>query len=161
MLRKITCSLALVALCATTALAGQTQQNVGCGLGTFLWKAKSDNSLLSELLAGITNDLPFFILNTQHFGMTTGTLNCNKPASIVQNEHLNQFVAANMDGLAQDMARGRGESLDAYAELMGIPAEKRPAFNLRLQQNFSAVYPSERVAMADVINNTMTVIAGL
>jgi len=71
----------------------------------------------------------------------------------VSNEKLKNFVAANMETLAQDMAAGNGESLVTLAELMEVPAEKRGAFYASVQANFTKIYTSSDVQSAEVIDN--------
>jgi hypothetical protein len=70
---------------------------------------------------------------------------------------LNHFVKANMDNLAKDIAQGRGESLDTFAELLQVPAEKRAEFAAKLQVNFDKVFTTDQVVLADVIDNALTV----
>jgi hypothetical protein len=107
---------------------------------------------MSQSLQATTNGF----LGNQTFGITSGTLECGTPAKAVSNERLNHFVRFNMDNLAKDIAQGRGESLDAFAELLQIPADQRPAFNAKLQQNFDKVFTSSSVEMAAVIDNSVT-----
>jgi hypothetical protein len=62
-----------------------------------------------------------------------------------------------MDNLAQDIAMGKGESLDTFAELLGITADQSAAFNAKLQANFGKIFTSEHVVLAEVIDNAVTV----
>lgn len=147
----------LVGTLLSLALAGTAfasgKGNTGCGLGTLLWAGKADNSTMSQVLQATTNGT----FGNQTFGITTGTLECQQPAKFVQNERLNHFVLANMDNLAKDIAQGRGETLDTFAELLQIPAQDRPAFYATLQQNFTKVFSSSNVQLAEVIDNAITV----
>lgn len=124
-------------------------ENTGCGLGNQLFKEIGQDSILFQILAVTTNG----ILGNQTFGISSGTLGCKKPTKVVENEKVQKFVADNMDSLAQDMAVGRGETLDALAELMNVPAEKRAEFYASLQTNFTRIYASSDVQSADVIDN--------
>lgn len=146
-----------VAVCFILGVAGgafaeSLKDNVGCGLGSMIFENTKD-SIAIEVLAATTNG----ILGNQTFGITTGTLGCRTPAKWVSNEMLNKFVASNMDGLAKDIAMGKGENLDTLAELMGVSPEKRPEFNATLQTNFSNIFTSEKVESADVIDNIVAV----
>lgn len=134
------------------AFAGQARQNTGCGLGTVLWKDKGDNSAVSQAFQATTNGTFGF----QTFGITTGTMECQK-TEFVQDRRLNQFVAGNMDGIAKDIAMGRGESLDTLAELMQVPVWQRPGFYAHLQQNFSKIFTSEKIESGEVIDNIVIV----
>jgi hypothetical protein len=62
-----------------------------------------------------------------------------------------------MDALALEIAQGKGETLDAFAELLQVPAENRAEFAALLQENFDQVFTSEKVVMADVLDNVVTV----
>lgn len=152
-MKKLLLCLALSALATTPALAASAKANTGCGLGTVLWANKADNSIISQASQATTNGS----FGTQTFGISSGTLECGVPSHFVQDERLNHFVRANMDNLAKDIAQGHGESLDTFAELLQVPAEQRPAFNARLQQNFDKVFTSPSVELAAVIDNSVTV----
>jgi len=152
-MKRMLFALALTLVCASAANAASAKANTGCGLGTVLWENKADGSVMSQSLQATTNGL----FGNQTFGITSGTLGCGQPAKVVENEHLNRFVKANMDNLARDIAQGRGESLDTFAELLQVPVEKRSEFAARLQGNFDKVFTSEQVVLADVIDNAVTV----
>ena len=142
-------ALSLVLIGSTFAFA--TDSNTGCGLGDMVF-GDPDSSVLLGLEA-TTNGT-----GMQTFGITSGTSNCTKPSKFVQNDRLQEFVAQNMDSIAQDMASGGGESLDTVAELMEVSASERAAFNSTLQDNFSKVYPSGDMTSAQVIDNIAEVI---
>lgn len=145
------CSFALlagtIALPGIAAAQSSFTQNVGCGLGSIAMKER--DTILHQVLAVTTNGT----FGNQTFGITSGTLECQKPAKFAENEKLNVFVAANMDNLAMDMAAGHGESLVTLAELMEVPAEGRDGFYSSLQQNFKKIYTSSSIESADVIDN--------
>ena len=138
---------------AGVAFAGQAASNTGCGLGTMLFKNNADNSVILQTFQATTNG----IYGNQTFGITTGTSECQQPKNFVSNQQLNEFMVANMDNLARDIAQGRGETLDAFAELLGVPAEKRPEFYSQLQSGFSRIFTSPGVQMASVMDNISTV----
>ena len=142
----------LSALAASPAFAASGKANTGCGLGTVIWAGSADNSVISQASQATTNGS----FGTQTFGITSGTLECGTPSKVVQNERLNHFVRANMDNLAKDIAQGRGESLDTFAELLLVPVDQRPAFNARLQQNFDKIFTSSTVELAAVIDTSVT-----
>ena len=152
-MKKVLLGLVLSVIATGSAFAGQAQTNVGCGLGTLLWENKADNSILFQVLQATTNGTS----GSQTFGLTSGTSNCQKPSKIVQNEKLINFVQANMDNLAQDIAMGKGESLDTFAEMLGVAPGQNAAFNAKLQANFGKIFTSENVVLAEVIDNAVTV----
>jgi Protein of unknown function (DUF3015) len=123
------------------------QKNTGCGLGTLIMKG--NEGLLFQVLAVTTNGT----CGNQTFGITSGTLDCEKPARFASNERLNTYVADNMDNLAKDIARGQGEYLNTLAVLMEVPEDARTDFYLKLQNNFSQIYPSANVSSVEVVKN--------
>ena len=133
---------------ATSLFAGNLRDNVGCGLGTTIIGDKGNDSLVMQVLAATTNGT----FGNQTFGITSGTLGCKKPTKIASND-VNKFVAENMDNLAIDISKGNGETLNALADLLKIPANKREAFYKKLKENFSKIYASNKVEAADVIDS--------
>ena len=138
---------------AGAAFAGQAANNTGCGLGTTLFKNNADNSVLLQAFQATTN----YTLWNQTFGITTGTSECKQPKDFVSNERATEFMVANMDNLAKDIAQGRGPTLDAFAELMGVPADQRAEFAGKLQASFGKIYSSHDVQMAGVMDNIANV----
>jgi hypothetical protein len=152
-MKKILLGLALSVVITGSAFAGQAASNTGCGLGAELWGNKADDSVLYQVFQATTNGT----VGSQTFGITSGTLHCQKPAKFVQNEKLINFVQANMDNLAQDIAMGKGESLDTFAEMLGVAPGQNAAFNAKLQANFGKIFTSEHVELAEVIDNAVAV----
>lgn len=137
---------------SVASTSGRAHKNTGCGLGTMLWEGRANDSSLFQAFQMTTNATSF---NT--FAITTGTSECDQPSAFVKNDRLNEFVVANMDNLAKDIAMGRGETLEAFAELLQIPVEKRAEFYQKLQANFAKIFTSENVVMADVVDNVVAV----
>jgi Protein of unknown function (DUF3015) len=152
-MKRILMATALTVAIAGSAFAGTARTNLGCGLGSVLWENKADNSTVYQVLQATTNGTSL----NQTFGITSGTLDCQKPARFVQNEQLNKFVQANMDNLAKDIAMGKGETLDTFAEMLGVAPAQTVAFNSKMQANFGKIFTSENVVLAEVIDNAVTV----
>lgn len=149
----VAASVMLLAVASSSQAIERKYGTAGCGLGSLLL---GDEPGMVQILAATLNG----IAGNQTFGITSGTLNCEKQAMFSSNEILNNFVAANMDNLAKDIASGKGESLETLAELMKIPAEKKSVVYSRLQTNFSAIFSSENVEAADVIDNIIMLVNG-
>lgn len=154
-MKRILLAALVTALTASSALAGSARQNTGCGLGTVLWKNRADGSVFSQALQATTNGS----FGTQTFGITSGTMECSEPAHFAGNERLKEFVVANMDNLAKDMAVGEGETLNTFDELLQVSADQRPEFNRKLQLSFARIFPHQQVAYADVMDNIVAVTA--
>ncbi|WP_432822839.1 DUF3015 family protein [Trichloromonas sp.] len=146
----------LVVLVATgSSLAGQAQNNCGCGLGTMLWGSKADGSILSQTMQATTNGL----FGNQTFGITSGTLGCEQPESIGADDRTFAYVRDNMDGLARDIAVGEGEYLETLSELLAVPEGAMAAFAGNLQKNFSQIFVTGEESAA-VILERIVVAAG-
>ena len=145
----------VVVMVSPVFAAGSAHQNTGYGLGTMLWKGNADNSSLFQAFQATTNGS----FGSQTFGLTTGTSECSQPSAFVKNDRLNEFVVANMDNLAKDIAMGGGETLAAFSELLQIPTEKRSEFYQKLQANFAKIFTSENVVLANVVDNVAAVSA--
>jgi len=141
----------LLILAAPLAYADK-QHNVGIGLGTEIFKGH--DGLVSQTAAATTNGS----FGNQTFAITSGTLGANKPAELWASKELKKFVEENMDGLAQDMAQGQGESLDAICSILQI--EDKDAFNATLQENFGTIYTSGAISHNEVIGNMKSVVVG-
>ena len=146
MKKKLILTLSSCAVLASVAMASAGPYgSAGCGLGSLIFQ---DQPGVAQIFAATTNGT----FGNQTFGITSGTLNCGSGLIKAENSKATQFAAANMDNLARDIAQGKGESLDALAELMNVPAAQQMAFNLKLQQNFDKIFPSDKVAAAQVVN---------
>ncbi|RMG93298.1 MAG: DUF3015 domain-containing protein [Candidatus Dadabacteria bacterium] len=105
-----------------------------------------DDSILLQSLAVTTNGTSA----NQTFGITSGTSECEQPSSFVMNERVREFIHANLDHLARDIAQGDGESLNALADLMEIPSDRRPEVYGTLQSHFDEIFPTADVEYAHV-----------
>jgi hypothetical protein len=147
-MKKLIITVVALAL-AAPALAGNGKANTGCGLGTMLFgAAKADNSILLQILAVTTNGTS----GSQTFGISSGTSECDQPSSFVRNERVNEFVHANLDNLARDVAQGGGETVSTLAELLEVPAAQRAAFGQKLQSQFTLIFPTPDVQSAHVVD---------
>ena len=104
----------------------------GCGLGSM---AFGNQPGAIQILAATTNG----IVGNQTFGISTGTSNCG-PGLLAQGTR--NFVEANREVLAKDVARGQGEAIGALT-LINQCADSR-AVGTALQARFGAIFPSEQ-----------------
>jgi hypothetical protein len=123
--------LAMSALPATNAFADA--QGAGCGVGTMIFKGQK--GVLPQILAATTNGT----LGNQTFGMSTGTLGCEQDGVVMREHEKDMYVAANMDQIKLDMARGGGEYLATLASLMAVAPEDQAAFFTLTQDRFAEV----------------------
>jgi hypothetical protein len=88
----------------------------GCGLGSMIF---TRNARSEQWLAAILNDGLF----PQSFSISTGTSNCVEVDEEQAQAEQEIFIDSNFNALRNDTARGDGESLRAYAELLGCHKE--------------------------------------
>ena len=148
-MKKIIASLLIIA--APLAYA-DLQSNVGVGIGTVIFEGH--DGLISQVCAATTNGT----YGNQTFAITSGTLGAEKPDELWASKQLNDFVAENMNNLAQDIAQGQGESLEAICSILEV--NDADAFNSKLQENFSQIYTSDEITHQDVIINMKRVVLG-
>ena len=111
----------------------------GCGLGSIVI-GKSGN----QVIAATTNGSSA----SQLFGITSGTSNCSDDGATHSAMIVPQFIDANRDALATDMARGSGETLANLSEAMGCDDAAHLAS--ALQQNYRSIFPKANVEAAQI-----------
>ncbi|MCX2717390.1 DUF3015 family protein [Helicobacter sp. MIT 21-1697] len=144
-MKKVFISVALSASLVSGAFAA-ANSNTGCGLGSYLIDKQG---ILWNLFQVTTNHTS----GTQTFGITSGTSGC-KSGKVAMDSRTQEFVAANMDALSQEIAQGRGEHLDTLVELLNV-ADK-DAFKIALQENYNKLYASKDAQSADVLDGAAT-----
>ena len=85
----------------------------GCGWGNMLFDGQ--RGFAPHFLATTTNGTS----GNATFGMTSGTNGCDVNAKIGYGGRSMLAMNGMLDNIAEDMAQGQGEALDAYATLLG------------------------------------------
>ena len=138
----IAAAMLAVILPAGAALA---DNDVGCGVGTEIWKGQK--GLGPKLLALITNNVMF-----QSVSITFGVMNCNGQNTVSADAELRRFAADQFDRIAREMATGGGESVDALAHLMGVAAQDRSAFAALAQAEFGTLFASDHTTSGEMLD---------
>jgi len=145
----------LAPLCATPVWAINPDNGPGCGLGKLAWSDyQNPKSIAPQVMMATTNGT----FGSQTFGISSGTSGCTNDGTIMAEEKVNVFAAANYDTLSQEMAQGGGEHLASLAELMGIPEENRAEFFALAQVQYASLVQSgdrTPVAMLTVLHRGM------
>lgn len=124
----------------------------GCGLGSM---AFGNQPGALQILAATTNG----IFGNQTFGITFGTSNCG-PSLFAQGTR--NFVEANREALAKDIARGGGEAIGALT-VINRCADSH-AVGAALQARFGVIYPTAQATdeqVTDAILKTLHADAAL
>ncbi len=111
----------------------------GCGLGAMAFKnQKGGLQIIAATLNGICAN--------QTFGITFGTSNCG-PSLFAQGTR--NFVEANREVLAKDIARGTGEAVGALTVINACTDSRK--VGAALQQRFGAIFPTADATDAQVV----------
>ena len=140
-MKKLLAATTLTLMLSQTAFAGHGP--AGCGLGAVLFKDKS--GLMWNVLAATTNGSS----GNQTFGMSTGTLGCEDAAKASVASV--SFIEDNRMALANDIARGEGETLDAYLKLIKAEKANTQALRKNYKRIFSEGQTSEQIH-ASILN---------
>lgn len=149
MARAIT--LGIVLGLAPAALAQAT-----CGIGSQLWEGNS--SAGAKVMASITNFWTGKAIST-----TFNIAGCTEADSWftqASDAQVYGFANQNFDHLALEMARGRGEYLDALAGLIGIDDSDRGAFRTLTRTHFAELYPDDRITAPEMLQTLSSLMAG-
>lgn len=117
------------------AFAGSPGGSDYCGLG---WEITNKKSFLATTTRSTTNA---FVPPT--FGMTTGTIGCDKHSLAMRDVPAAQFASSHYDALLFSMAQGQGEELQALAKTMGCSDAAIPAFGEMTRASFSDLTKGE------------------
>lgn len=136
-----------------SAMGATIREQCGCGLGS-LALGDQESTMVLACVAAFLNG----ISGNQTFGITSGTLGCDQASGFVMRDEVEKFVSNNMDHLAMDMAQGRGDTLDALADLMQVEGNDRLNLFAELQINFNNIFPSHEVSVTDVVDGIQAVL---
>lgn len=138
--------LVAVALVSTAAFAGPYGSS-GCGLGSMVFE--KDNTWWKQVLAATTNGT-----GSQTIGITLGTSNCDSP-SPMKTGQVSAFVEANKLALANDIAKGNGETITSLSKVYGC--NDTAAFGKALKSNYKVIYPTASASTETVVTEINTV----
>jgi len=125
--------------------AAKADNDVGCGVGTEIWKGKP--GLPYKLMASFTNQILF-----QSISITFGLLNCSDGTGTVSaSARTRHFAAISFDNIARDIALGGGESFDTLSTLLEVDIVDRPALARLAQTHFDELFPSEHVTSNEML----------
>jgi hypothetical protein len=135
------------------AQESETASSSGCGVGTILFEGQ--RGPVPQILAVTTNGT----LGNQTFGITTGTLGCERDGVVRSPTKVRMLMISSLDNLATDVARGQGETLESLAALMAVEPDHKARFFASLQSDFGRIFPSEDVTVDEVIVSINAVLA--
>lgn len=128
-------------------MSGQGYGSAGCGLGTVVMGSEGN-----QILAATTNGTSF----NQTFGISSGTLNCQQDAIFRSGKEVPAFIEVNKVALANDAARGQGETLAGLASLMNCDVN---AMGPVLKKNYGKIFVDTNMQPAAIEANIHQVVA--
>jgi hypothetical protein len=137
-----------VTLMTSSAFAAK-YGSAGCGLGSMIFEG--DQTWWKQVLAVTTNGTGF---NT--IAISLGTSNCDSPAPLKVGQ-VEAFVEANKVALANDIARGTGETVVGLANVYGC--SNATEFGKALKSNYKSIYTSASASAQEITHNLNAVAA--
>ena len=145
----------LVTIAGLMLVAGQAQAGhfgaAGCGLGSQLFK---NNDKTSQVLGGTTNGTS----GSQTFGITSGTSNCTDDGTVTSQGEIPLFIEANQVALANDIARGSGETLASLSEILGCSDVKH--LGSTLQKSYGQIFTTQNIKESNVTSSILDSVKG-
>lgn len=127
--------------------SGQGYASAGCGFGSILMGQDGN-----QILAATTNGSS----GSQTFGISTGTLNCQQDAIFKSGKEVPAFIEVNKVALANDAARGQGETLAGLASLMNCDVK---AMSSTMKKNYNKIFVETNMQPAAIEANINQVVA--
>jgi hypothetical protein len=137
-----------VALMTSSAFAAK-YGSAGCGLGSMIFEG--DQTWWKQVLAATTNGTGF-----QTVAITLGTSNCDSPAPLKVGQ-VEAYVEANKVALANDIARGNGETIVGLSNVYGC--NNSNDFGKALKSNYKTIFTSATATSTEITHNINSVAA--
>jgi hypothetical protein len=119
----------------------------GCGWGSLVQGPDG-----GQVSAATTNGT----LGNQTFGISFGTANCIDDEAAESSANIDNFIRGNNIALADDIARGNGETLVAFGNVMGCSNTQK--LGQSLQANFKEIYGNGTKSTMKVTDSVINVI---
>jgi len=146
-MKKILVVLALT-LMSTSSFAAK-YGSAGCGLGSMIFEG--DQTWWKQVLAATTNSV-----GMQTIAISLGTSNCDSPAPLKVGQ-VEAFVEANKVALANDIARGNGETVVGLSNVYGCSNVME--FGRALKSNYKNIFSNTEASSKEITNSINTVAA--
>ncbi|HXH73967.1 MAG TPA: DUF3015 family protein [Bacteriovoracaceae bacterium] len=135
-----------LALMTSSAFAAK-YGSAGCGLGSMIFEG--DQTWWKQVFAATSNGI-----GMQTIAISLGTSNCDSPAPLKVGQ-TEAYVEANKVALANDIARGNGETIVGLSKVYGCNNSEE--FGRALKSNYSSIFVSDAVSSKEITHNINTV----
>ncbi len=144
-MRKLLLVVAVLAM-SSSAFAAK-YGSAGCGLGSMIFEG--DQTWWKQVLAATTNGT-----GMQTIGISLGTSNCDSPAPLKIGQ-AEAYVEANKVALANDIARGNGETIVGLSKVYGCA--NSTDFGRALKSNYTMIFPNTTANSKEITHSINTV----
>ncbi len=138
----------VAALVMTSSAFAAKYGSAGCGLGSMIFEG--DQTWWKQVFAATTNGTS----GSQTFGISFGTSNCDSPAPLKVGQ-AEAYVEANKVALANDIARGNGETVVGLSKVYGCA--NTTEFGRALKSNYTMIFPNTTANSKDITHSINTV----
>lgn len=111
----------------STFAVAKNYGEAGCGLGAMVL-GKDGNQLFASTLN---------TTGVQTFGISTGTSNCTDDGAVADNKNVIMFIEVNRTALANESAKGNGETVNGLAKLLNVDSNNLGA---TLKENYKTIF---------------------
>ena len=139
----------VAALVMTSSAFAAKYGSAGCGLGSMIFEG--DQTWWKQVLAATTNGT-----GVQTIGISLGTSNCDSPAPLKIGQ-AEAYVEANKVALANDIARGNGETIVGLSKVYGCA--NTTDFGRALKSNYTTIFPNTTANSKEITHSINTVAA--
>lgn len=146
-------SLSALMLTAVSTYADTPKKSAGCGWGNMLFEGQK--GLGPYVFASTTNGT----LGNATFGMTSGTNGCDTSKPMGYGGHSLLAMNGMLDGIAEDMARGKGEYLDSYSALLGVDQKDQAYFAKVTHAHYGEIFSAHNLSSEQVLSRTLAVMS--
>jgi len=118
-----------------------------CGVGQKIW---AGNDSTSARVMAFTTD----VFTWKGISTTFEIFGCGPEDNIFRKADsgkIRHYASNNFDRLAEDMARGDGEHLAAFASLLGLADSDYDEFAAFSQENFERLFPHDDVTVGEFL----------
>ena len=119
----------------------------GCGLGSIVFEG--DQTWWKQVLSSTTNGT-----GSQSIGITLGTSNCDSPAPL-KVAQIEAYVEANKVALANDIAKGNGETIMNLSKVYGCTNTND--FGKALKSNYRSIFSKADASSTEITHNLNSV----
>ena len=137
----------VAALVMTSSAFAAKYGSAGCGLGSMIFEG--DQTWWKQVLAATTNGT-----GVQTVGISLGTSNCDSPAPLKIGQ-AEAYVEANKVALANDIARGNGETIVGLSKVYGCA--NTTEFGRALKSNYTMIFPTTTAESKEITHSINTV----